>query len=211
MTSLERPVDEMANLVTHAIGFLLSIMASVYLMLQVVSNSAAVVVACGVYSTSLMLVYACSTLSHLFHDHGMRQRFRTLDQACIFLLIAGTYSPIAVVYLDHGWWRTVQIVMWLSAIVGIVRVVQVRDLPHVDKVFFGLLGFLPVVTVPELCRRAPWELVAWLVAGGACYYLGTLFLWLSTRVKYTHAVWHVLVIAGSACHYRAILVAISSG
>jgi len=210
MTSSVRPADEMANLLTHAAGFLLSLVAAVQLMQRVTSASAAVKIACGVYSVSLLLVYGSSTLSHLFYDTQWRRRFRTLDQACIFLLIAGTYTPLGVIYLDHGWWRLLLIVMWVSAFAGVLRVVQVQDLSATDKVFFGLIGFLPVIAIAELARQASTSLVVWIVAGGACYCLGAIFLRLSARIRYSHAVWHLFVVAGSACHYWAILLAVTS-
>lgn len=210
MTSCERPSDEMANLVTHAIGLLLSLLAVVLLMYRVAHSSSAMQIACGIYSISLVLLYASSTLSHLFHDMVLRRQFRTLDQACIFLLIAGTYTPLAVIYLNHGWWPIVLIIMWLSAFAGVVRVIQVRDLSRNDKFAFGVLGLFPIVTLFEFSQRAPLPLVAWVIAGGALYLIGTVFLSLSARIRYTHAAWHVFVIAGSTCHYVAILQAITS-
>lgn len=210
MTSVIRPADEMANVVTHGLGFLLGLAAAGHLIQRVASRSASLVTACGIYVVALLLVYACSTLSHLFYDIAWRQRFRTLDQASIFLLIAGTYTPFAVMYLNHGGWQWLLVGMWGLACLGVWRVAHVRDLSRTDKSFYGLMGFLPVVGLGELSRHSPGIVILWIIAGGACYSLGSLFLRFSAPVRYAHAVWHMLVVAGSGCHYWAILLAISN-
>lgn len=208
MTSAIRPPDEVANLTTHGIGFLLSLLGATWLMVDVAEKPLPVMAACAIYSVSLLMVYGCSTLSHLFHDIALRQRFRTLDQASIFLLISGTYTPFAIIYWDRSSWRMLLPIMWLVAFGGIWRVLRVRDLSRADKVLFGVMGFLPVVTLVELARVAPMEIVVWIVIGGACYSLGTIFLRLSATVRYSHAIWHLFVMAGSASHYYAIVLAI---
>ncbi len=210
MTGVERPVDEIANLITHGIGFLISLAAAGYLMQSVAGRSPSLIAACAIYVASLMLVYGSSTLSHLFYDLQWRKRFRSLDQASIFLLIAGTCTPLGVMYLNHGSWQWLLVSMWFLATIGIGRVVHVRDLSRTDKSLYGLMGFLPVVGLGEMSRQAPENVIFWVIAGGACYTLGTLFLCWSTRVRYSHAVWHLLVMSGSACHYWAILLMISA-
>lgn len=210
MTSSIRPPDELANVLTHGLGLLLSFLAAGSLMTHVADQSVRVRIGCGVYSVTLVLVYGSSTLSHLFYNVNWRGRFRTLDQACIFLLIAGTYTPFAMVYMNHGEWWLLLLVMWLVALVGVLRVLLVRDLPRIDKVLYGVLGMLPAIALPDLSRVASAALIAWIVAGGACYLLGTIFLRLSSVVRYAHAVWHVMVIMGSACHYRAVVLAVAA-
>lgn len=209
MTSVERPNDEIANVLTHGLGFLLSIAAAGYLMNRVASQSAPVVCACGLYSVTLMMMYASSTLSHLFYDVAWRRRFRTLDQSCIFLLIAATYTPFAVMYAAPNGWPWLLICMWAMACLGIGRVLQVRDLSRSDKVLYGVMGFLPAVGLGELSRQAPMTVIAAILAGGACYSFGAVFLRISAIVRYSHAAWHMMVVAGSACHYWAILLAVS--
>ncbi len=124
-----RPVDEYANLITHGLGFVLSVAASAVLMTLVVSDHRAItIVACGVYCGSLMGLYAASTCSHMFYDLAWRQFFRTLDQACIYLLIAGSFTPIGVVYLWRQWWPALLAVIWILAIFGVFLVLRMRDL-----------------------------------------------------------------------------------
>lgn len=209
MTSLERPQDEMANVITHGIGLLLSVAAACCLMERVQHQANAKVIACGIYSITLVLVFGTSTLSHLFHDLRWRRRFRTLDQACIFLLIAGTYTPVAVAYVYRGWWPLVLVCIWCLALIGVLRVTQVRDLSRKDKILFGLMGFLPAVTLGELFRFAPTEVIVGVIMGGACYSFGAIFLRISTTVRYAHAIWHLFVVLGAAFHFWAILAAMS--
>ncbi|MFO1043104.1 MAG: hemolysin III family protein [Planctomycetaceae bacterium] len=209
MTALIRPADEMANILTHGVGFLLSLAAAVHLMQLVANRSIGLIVVCAVYAATLVLVYASSTLSHLFYDLKWRKFFRTLDQACIFLLIAGTCTPLSVTYLNHGIWPWLLGTMWFLAACGVARAIQVRDLSRSDKSLYGLMGFLPIIGLSEMSRSAPAVLVYWIIAGGACYSIGTVFLMLSARVRFSHAVWHLLVMAGSACHYKAIVLMIA--
>ena len=206
MTSAQRPVDESANLITHGLGFLLSLVATVYLMRLVVpGHQLQTIVACGVYCSTLVLLYAASTLSHTFHDLELRRLFRTLDQACIFLLIAGSITPYAVIFLNHGWWWLLLWTMWGLALTGVVFVLRRRDLSGPAKFSYGVMGWLPIVALWELYHRAPLDMLLWLVAGGAFYSIGAIFLTLDRRVRYFHAVWHLLVIAGSICHYVGII------
>lgn len=209
MTSLIRPSDESANLMTHAFGLILSTVAVSHLIAAMYGKTLAIISACGVYGLCLILVYASSTLSHLFYDLKWRQRFRTWDQASIFLMIAGTFTPIAVLYLRGGW-QWCHALMWILAAIGALRVVQLRELPRREKLSYGILGLIPGIALHEISYRASQEVVFWMILGGASYLLGIPFLIRSAAVPYSHAVWHIFVMIGSACHYRAILLAIEA-
>lgn len=211
MTGEERPIDESANLLTHGFGFLLSIVATAVLMWTVRNESVRTIVPCGVYCLTLVLLYGASTLSHAFHDPVRRRFFRTLDQACIYLLIAGSFTPFAVIFLGRGWWWLVLISMWVLALAGVLLVLRMRDLNDAAKITYGLLGWLPAVSLWELYQVAPVEALVWLLAGGFFYSAGTLFLRIDQKVRYLHALWHAFVIAGSICHYIAILVYVVAG
>jgi hemolysin III len=201
-----RPVDELANFITHGLGFFLSVAAAALLMSLVIHGREPMfIAACGSYSLSLIALYAASTLSHTFHDLAWRRFFRTLDQACIYLLIAGSFTPFAAVFLRHGWWPLLVIAMWVLAFFGVVLVLYMRNLTPGAKITYGLLGWLPIVSLQVLFDAAPIEILTWLLAGGLFYSVGTVFLRFDQRVRYFHALWHTCVIAGSICHYIAIL------
>ena len=201
-----RPVDEMANLITHGLGFVLSLIASVALMSLVIAGGrSADILACGIYCSTLIALYAASTLSHMFHDLAWRRFFRMLDQACIFLLIAGSFTPFAVVYLMDGWWPLLLVAMWTLAIAGVMLVLRTRNLSTAARVTYGLLGWLPAIALYKLATVASPEVLIWVLAGGAFYSTGTLFLRYDGFARYMHALWHIFVIGGSTCHYVAIL------
>ena len=207
MTSEQRPADEMSNLLTHVLGFLLSLAATFLLMPIVMARQELrTTLACGVYCLTLVLLYGALTLSHAFRDRGLRRMFRTLDQACIYLLIAGSMTPFAVVFLRQGRWWLFLPAMWALAARGSPVRPARRDLSGPVKITYGALGWLPVVAFPELSRHAPFGLLLWIVAAGAFYSTGTIFLALDRRVRYFHALWHMFVVAGSICHYVGVLV-----
>ncbi len=206
-----RPVDEYANLITHGLGLLLSLAATAVLMTLAIqeyranNREATNIVTCGIYCTSLVGLYAASTLSHAFYDLAWRRFYRALDQACIFLLIAGSFTPVGVAYLSQGWWRLLTAAMWVTAFFGVGLVIRMGNLTTTAKALYGVLGWLPIIAVKALFDAAPFDLLAWMVAGGLFYSVGTLFLSYDGRVRYFHALWHAFVIAGSTCHYIAIL------
>lgn len=205
-----RPVDEHANLITHALGLILSISASLVLMSLVVNQQpTTIITACGVYCCSLVGLYAASTFSHLFYDLAWRRFFRTLDQVCIYLLIAGSFTPFAVVFLWHRWWPALLAVMWALALFGVFLVLRMRNLTPSAKITYGILGWLPVISLKALFDAAPFEVLAWIVVGGFFYSAGAVFLRFDQHVRYFHAPWHAFVIAGSICHYIAILLVVS--
>lgn len=202
-----RPVDEHANLITHALGLLLSLVASAVLMTHVIQDHQAITIAtCGIYCVSLVGLYAASTLSHAFYDLAWRRFYRALDQACIFLLIAGSFTPVGVAYLNQGYWLLLTAAMWITAIFGVCLVIRMGNLTPAAKALYGVLGWLPIIAVKPMFDAAPFDMLVWMIAGGVFYSVGTLFLTFDTRVRYFHALWHTFVIAGSTCHYIAILI-----
>ena len=204
-----RPVDEYANLITHGLGFILSLVGSAVLMTMVIKTQQTInIVACSIYCCSLVGLYAASMLSHMFFDFAWRRFFRSLDQAFIYLLIAGSFTPVAVVFLRHQWWPVLILTMWVLAILGVLLVIKMRNLTPFAMLSFGVLGCMPMIALKTLIDSAPFEMIIWIVVGGICYSLGTLFLTFDWYARYFHAMWHTLVIAGSTCHYLAILLAV---
>jgi hemolysin III len=95
--------------------------------------------------------------------------------------------------------------MWITALLGVCLVVRLGNLTSTARTLYGVLGWLPIIAVKPLFDAAPFEMLVWMIAGGAFYSVGTLFLMFDMRVRYFHALWHAFVIAGSTCHYIAIL------
>ena len=198
--------DEIANQVTHGIGFAFSIPAGWWLIHKTAEKQNDwLTLGCSIYAATLVLLYAASTLSHSLHRGIWRHRFRTFDQVCIFLLMAGSYTPFGMAYLRDGWWGALLVVMWLLAAIGIVLKLFFTRLDMVSTTFYLLAGWTPIIAMPQYYQCLGGEGVAWIVAGGAAYSFGLWFLINDQRRLYFHAVWHLLTIVGSACHYVLIL------
>jgi hemolysin III len=200
------PPEELANSITHALGLVLSIAGTAVLLARAAHfGDALQVVGVSVYGATLVALYAASTLSHSFERPRIRHFFRTVDQVCIFLLIAGTFTPISLTYFRGGWWWALFLSVWGLALVGIFFKLFFTRLHNVSISAYVLLGWLPIVAIKPIVQIVPSAVLWWVLAGGILYTIGTLFLLKDDRVPYFHAAWHVFVIAGSACHYYAVL------
>jgi len=166
---------------------------------------------CGVFVASLVAVYAASTLSHSCSSVRWKAFFRRLDQGFIYLLIVGTYTPFGLAY-----WRTTAGWMllgalWAVAVLGFfAKIVLAHRVHSISMWSYITLGWLPVLAVPSMVHSVPLVIGGWMLVGGLCYTLGTLFLIFDARVRHFHAVWHLLVIAGSVCHFLGIFSAVAS-
>jgi hemolysin III len=205
------PVEEFFNALTHAAGCVLAVVAALVLLAQVLRHGDRwQTAAAGVYCATLVAAYAASTLSHVFQAPRARTVFRIADQALIFLFIAGTWTPIAFAWLRHGhaWWAF-HAGLWAVALAGFLSKALFAHrvtLGTVSTVLYLVLGWSPVLVSVPLVHALPMPLCLWLLAGGVCYTLGLLFFHFDDRVPYFHATWHLLVVAGSACHNFGILI-----
>jgi hemolysin III len=201
---LPQPV-EFANRLSHGIGLALAIAGTAVLVSAMAEHGDALQVAgVSIYGATLIAVYAASTLSHTFERPRLRHFFRTVDQVCIFLLIAGTFTPISLTFFRHGWWWALFISVWAVALFGIVAKIFYTRLHNVAVSAYVLNGWLPIVAIKPIVEIAPGGALAWMLVGGLCYTAGVVFLMRDDRVPIFHTVWHVFVIGGSACHYYAM-------
>lgn len=154
---------------------------------------------CLVYGVSMVLVYSASALSHSFRRGRWKHWFRTLDQVCIFLLISGTFTPVGLT-ICRDWWPVLA-AMWVLSIAGIVTKLFVTGIRNVPVWFYVSVGWLPLLALKPVIEAFPMTGLFWILAGGAFYTCGTYFLAHEERVPVYHPLWHVMVIAGSACHF----------
>lgn len=198
---------ELANTITHGTGFLLSVAGSITLMTAVIGNSEAwLVIGCGIYVATLLGVYGASTLSHAVQRQPAKYWFRSIDQAAIFLMIAGNFTPFALAYNCSGPWWVVIVAMWIVAILGFVSKILWNH--RIDAVRIGIyvvLGWMPLLSAQPTMENAPAGAIVWGILGGICYSIGTFFLMRDDRHPWFHPVWHIFVIAGSTCHFLVIL------
>jgi hemolysin III len=199
--------EERANAMTHGLGLALSLVGAVVMAVSVLGDGDVWrAVGCSVYVASLIAVYAMSTLSHSFTTPKWRAFFRALDQGCIYFLIAATYTPFSLAYLRTTPWWLLLGAIWAIALWGFLsKVVFSHRVESVSLWPCILLGWMPTVSVPALAGIVPFAAFWWMLIGGLCYTLGTLFLRYDYKVRHFHAVWHLFVIAGSTCHFLAIL------
>ena len=198
--------EELANSITHGLGFLISVIGSAILMTAAIAGGDAWSVGgCAIYSVALMLVYLASTLSHTFHRPDLKHKLRVLDQAFIYLLVVGTYTPWGMIFLREGWPLVMMIVMWTIALAGFVsKVFFSHRIESVSTWIYVALGWMPVLAIRPILETVPHNGLWWMFAGGICYTVGVIFLKFDHHVPFFHAVWHKFVIAGSVCHWVAI-------
>lgn len=198
--------EEFANSVTHGLGLVLSIAGlAVLVVLAAMKGTALHVVTSSIYGATLVLLYASSTIYHSVRAPRARRVLRIIDHGAIFLLIAGTYTPFTLVMLRGALGWTLFGIVWGLAAMGVVfKVFFVDRLPVVSTLIYLAMGWLVVVAWKPMLERIPGGGVAWLLAGGLAYTVGVLFF-AARGVRFHHAVWHMFVLAGSICHYVAVL------
>jgi len=198
--------DELANAITHGFGLLLATAGMAALViLSIVHGSARHIVTCSVYGTTLVFMYAASTVYHGVRAPRVKHVLRVIDHSAIYLLIAGTYTPFALVSIRGGWGWTLFGLVWGLTVVGIVwKAIFIRRFAIVSGIIYVLMGWMVVIAAKPLLERVPPGAIAWLFAGGIAYTAGLIFF-AGKRIPHHHAIWHVFVLIGSICHYIAVL------
>ncbi len=163
------------------------------------------VVSFSIYGATLIVLYLISTLYHSFTDPRVKKLFQLLDHCSIYLLIAGTYTPITLVSLRGPWGWTLFGLIWGLAALGIVlKIWFVGRLKAFSIALYLAMGWLVVIALKPLFAMVDHGMIVWIVIGGLCYTLGVIFYSLK-RMPYHHAVWHLFVLGGSTTHYLGLL------
>lgn len=196
---------ERLNSVSHLVGTALAVVALVTLVaLTARSGSALKIVAFSIYGFSLVFLYLSSTLYHSLAGRA-KEIFKRLDHIGIFVLIAGTYTPFAIVMLGGTWGWTLFVTVWALAAVGIVLEAVFGDrVGGVSSVLYLVMGWLAVVAVKPLIDALNLATLAWVAAGGIFYTAGFGLLAIKS-LRARHEIWHFLVLGGSACHFVAMI------
>jgi hemolysin III len=158
----------------------------------------------SIYGTTLFLLYLSSTLYHSFVDSKIKNIFRILDHSAIYLLIAGTYTPVTLTLMRGAWGWTLFGLAWAMAIGGIIVTSLLLDkLKALVVLSYVVMGLLVVIAIKPMIKMVPQGMIIWLFIGGACYILGIVFyLW--KRLPYHHPIWHLFVLGGSISHFLGI-------
>ena len=198
--------EEIANSVSHGVGLLASLAAAPVLVLSAARHGgAARLIGASVFAATMVLLYLTSTLYHALPRNRAKQIFHVLDHAAIFLMIAGTYTPFTLGVLRGAWGWTLFGLVWCLALAGVVLTAMggVRY-PKLSTGLYLAMGWLIIIAGKTLWLRVPSWGLFWLLAGGIAYTVGVLF-YVAKQVSYSHFVWHLFVISGTACHFIAVL------
>jgi hemolysin III len=198
--------EERMNALTHFFGFLFSLAGLCYLLfISIPLKDNLKLISSLIYGSTLVLLYAASTFYHKSQCLKKKERYKILDHSCIYLLIAGTYTPFTLGPLMDFGGLNVMAVEWMIAIVGIsIKIIAVHRFKIISLLAYLTMGWLCIFNIDILIDQLSSPALALLIAGGLSYTLGTLFyLWDS--LPYNHTIWHLFVLAGSACHYFCIL------
>jgi hemolysin III len=198
--------EEIANSISHGLGLVLAIVAVPILVLAAVrAGSVRFIVGASVFGGTMILLYLASTLYHsITHEVG-KNICRLFDHTAIFLLIAGTYTPFSLGVLRGPWGWSLLAVIWTLAIVGITLKIKKRTRhSRITIVLYVIMGWLAIVAVKPMVMLIPVPGILLIFAGGIAY-TGGLAFFAAQRIRYNHFIWHLFVIAGTTCHFFAVL------
>jgi hemolysin III len=198
--------EEIANSVSHGVGFLAAVAVSPVLIVSAVRHdSSAAIVGASVFAFTMILLYMTSTLYHALARKKAKRVFQILDHSAIFLLIAGTYTPFTLGVLRGAWGWTLFGLVWGIAVVGLVlKSIGGVRYKRLSTILYLAMGWLIIIALKPLLLKMPSWGLFWLLLGGAAYTAGVGF-YAAKRIRYAHFVWHLFVIAGTMCHCIAVL------
>ena len=207
---IERPqslAEEVANSITHGVGLLAALAALPLLLITGGGpRDAWQIVGGGVFGATLVLLYFASTLYHALPPSRAKRVLRVIDHSAIYLLIAGTYTPFTLGALRGPWGWALLGIIWCLALLGIAAKCTVGfRFPRLSTVLYVAMGWLALIIAKPLIDSVSPSGLAWLLAGGVCYTSGVIFYVTDGKVRFGHALWHMFVVAGSTCHFFAVL------
>jgi hemolysin III len=197
--------EEIANAISHGVGFLGAIAVTPILIIAAIPAGVAAIVSASIFSATMVMLYLASTLYHSFPESRTKRLFNIFDHSAIYLLIAGTYTPftLGVLHGALGW--TLFGIVWGLAISGVlVKSIGGASSGKLSTRLYLAMGWLGVVAIKPLWDNLPGPGLLWLMVGGLMYSAGV-FFFVKDNIRYSHFIWHIFVLAGTACHVVAIL------
>lgn len=199
------PIEERANIISHAIGLILGIVALALLVKKATAfGNIWHIVSFSIFGVSLIVLYAASTLYHSAKQKALRSRLKIFDHAAIYVLIAGTYTPFTLITLKGtiGW--AIFGISWGMALTGIIlKLFFTGKYKSISTLTYVFMGWMIVFAIKPLIESFPLEGMIWLIAGGFSYTIGA-FLYSMERIKFNHAIFHIFVLIGSFCHFISV-------
>lgn len=198
--------EEIAHSVTHGVGAALSAVALVVLLVLAIGRGSPWhILSFAVYGVSLLALFLASTLYHGVQKPRLRPILRKVDHACIYLLIAGTYTPFVLVAMRGTLGLTLLAIVWALAVFGIVyKMFFIDRFVVITTLAYVAMGWMSVIAWKQMVANIPRVGLIFLMVGGGLYTIGVIF-YAMTKIRYTHAVWHVFILGASICHFVAVL------
>ena len=199
-------VEEIANSITHGLGFALSVAALTILVVYASREGDPwKITAFAIYGSSMTILYFCSTLYHSLTNSRVKAIFRRLDHAAIYLLIAGTYTPVILISLRTTWVIYLLPVVWAMAIIGVyIKIFYIHRYERLALAYYIVMGWMALIAAKPLFNSIPIESFVWIILGGVAYTSGVVFYaW--NRLPFNHTIWHGFVLVGSFSHFMGML------
>jgi hemolysin III len=198
--------EEIANSVSHAVGFLAAVVITPVLIMNSIPSGIISILGACIFGSSMIILYLASTLYHAFPHGRAKQIFRSLDHSAIFLLIAGTYTPITLSVFPGAWGWGLFGMIWCLAVLGmVVKAFTGSGNSKLSIALYLGMGWLAILVAKPMYESMPAWGLFWLLCGGVIYTTGVLFFVYDHRLRYNHFIWHLFVLAGTACHVLVVL------
>lgn len=206
MTSLPQRaysvIEEWMNSVSHGLGFVAAIVGLIFMLFR--AEQPLAITAAAIYGSTLILMFLSSTLYHAISHQKAKGMLKLFDHSAIYLLIAGTYTPLLLVAVGGWLGITMTAVVWSLALGGVAfKLIAQHRFPRISVATYLLLGWIALGLIYPLYLALPGAGLWLIVAGGLCFSIGV-FFYVAKKVKYTHAIWHLFVLGGCSCHYFSI-------
>ena len=201
--------QELVNSIIHGFGIIFGIVSiPILIALAIKSNNTAGIIGAAIYGFCFLQLFTFSTLYHGFQQRQVKRVLEILDHISIYFLIAGTYTPFLLIYLDNAFGITLLTILWALTAIGIIYKIFFTGRWNIlSTIIYIATGCIMIVGGRTFFINIPSEVMTMILVGGALYLLGVIFyLW--EKYPYNHAVWHFFVLAAAVCHYVAILLAV---
>lgn len=204
MTQIARDKQEILNTLSHGMGIVLGVVGLIFLLVKNNNSNIYSTLSIWTFGLSLIILYTSSTIYHFFVNENWKRKARVLDHMSIFLLIAGTYTPICLITLgkSSGW--TLFTIVWTIAALGIImKIFLTGKVDKLSLLLYLIMGWLLVFDIKNIANSMTSQALLFLVLGGVLYTLGTIF-YARDNMPYAHFIWHLFVLGGSASHYAMV-------
>lgn len=204
MTQIARDKQEILNTLSHGMGIVLGVVGLIFLLVKNNNSNIYSTLSIWTFGLSLIILYTSSTIYHFFVNENWKRKARVLDHMSIFLLIAGTYTPICLITLEKSSGWTLFTIVWTIAALGIImKIFLTGKVDKLSLLLYLVMGWLLVFDIKNIANSMTSRALLFLVLGGVLYTLGTIF-YARDKMPYAHFIWHLFVLGGSASHYAMV-------